>query len=601
MLATARTLLAACAALAALAGSLAVPVQPEAADQDALTLRIVHTNDMHARFEQVSKLAALCSPDEAEKGLCYGGFARIATLVRQTRAASMPSLFLNAGDTYQGSMWYNVYKWKIVATFMNILAPDAASLGNHEFDDGVSGLLPFLDAAKFPIVTANLDLSQEPELARSKLRNSTVLTVHDRKIGVIGYLTPETKIISVTEKVGFKDEVECIREEAKRLKAEGVEILIALGHSGFDVDKKIAKEVEDIDLVIGGHTNTFLYNGKQPDVEVPEGLYPTEVVQDSGRKTYVVQAYAYTKYLGNLTVTFDSQGEITKIQGNPILVDSRIEQAKDVLDEIEKLREKVNEVGKMIIGQTRVLLDGDSKTCRRQECNMGNIITDAMIDYNAREYRATNGWTDTAIAVQNSGTIRSSISRSNGDKVTMADVSSVLPFNNVIVKVPMSGERILSMLEWSVNRLELNSTSNLFGAFLQFSGLQVLYDLHQPSMSRVINVYVQCAACKIPEYSILKKNETYNVLMSDFLHGGGDGYDMIPDLKSEPLGMRTDQVLAEYIKRHSPVHTGVEWRISYVELQESKNESQEGNNSSGTIQINSLMLLIPVILQFLVR
>ena len=200
------------------------------------------------------------------------------------------------------------------------------SLGNHEFDDGVEGLIPFIQNASFPIVTSNLDLSKQPNLAATKLQNSTILTVNGTKIGVIGYLTPDTKIISTTEEVIFLDEVESIRREVKELKSQGVNILIAVGHSGFEMDKKIAREVEDIDIVIGGHTNTFLYNGKQPDIEVPEGLYPTEIVQKSGRKVYVVQAYAYTKYLGNFTVIFDSKGEVTDIVGNPILVNSSIEQ-----------------------------------------------------------------------------------------------------------------------------------------------------------------------------------------------------------------------------------------------------------------------------------
>jgi len=200
------------------------------------------------------------------------------------------------------------------------------SLGNHEFDDGVEGLIPFIQNATFPIVTANLDLSQQPNLAATKLRNSTILNVSGKKIGVIGYLTPETKILSSSENVIFKDEVQSIQEEVRKLKKQGVNIFIALGHSGFETDKRIAREVEDIDLVIGGHTNTFLYRGSPPDVEVPEGLYPTEVIQKSGRKAYVVQAYAYTKYLGNFTATFDARGEITHIQGNPILVNGSIKQ-----------------------------------------------------------------------------------------------------------------------------------------------------------------------------------------------------------------------------------------------------------------------------------
>lgn len=239
---------------------------------------------------------------ESSGSKCHGRVSRVKILPYYP---SMPSIFYR-------SLFFSVTKLQ--------------SLGNHEFDDSVEGLIPFIQNASFPIVTSNLDLSKQPDLAATKLKNSTILTVNGVKIGVIGYLTPETKIIARTENVIFLDEVESIRREAKQLKSQGVNILIAVGHSGFEMDKKIGREVEDIDIVIGGHTNTFLYNGIQPDLEVPEGLYPTEVIQKSGRKVYVVQAYAYTKYLGNLTVTFDDKGEVTDINGNPILVDSSIEQ-----------------------------------------------------------------------------------------------------------------------------------------------------------------------------------------------------------------------------------------------------------------------------------
>lgn len=92
-------------------------------------------------------------------------------------------------------------------------------------------------------------------------------------------------------------------EEAQTLKNKGVNIILALGHSGFDVDKTIAKNCPLIDAVIGGHTNTFLYNGEQPDFEKIDGPYPTIITQASGKQVPVVQAYAYTKYLGELRLT----------------------------------------------------------------------------------------------------------------------------------------------------------------------------------------------------------------------------------------------------------------------------------------------------------
>lgn len=135
------------------------------------------------------------------------------------------------------------------------------SLGNHEFDNGVAGLVPFVQNATFPILSSNLNLTNEPELNATNLAKSTVIDVNGTKVGIIGYLTPDTKVLSSTGNVIFEDEIAAISEETKRLKETGVNILIALGHSGFTMDKKIAEEVADIDLVIGGHTNTFLYNG----------------------------------------------------------------------------------------------------------------------------------------------------------------------------------------------------------------------------------------------------------------------------------------------------------------------------------------------------
>ncbi|CAK9801437.1 Protein 5NUC [Anthophora plagiata] len=568
---------------------------PMSVEPEGLTVRIVHTNDMHSRFEQTSKLSTVCAKKEAEAGECYGGFARIATLIRQARKSPIPCLFLNAGDTYQGSTWFTVYKWKVVSKFLNLLAPNVTSLGNHEFDDGVDGLVPFIENATFPIVTSNLDLSKEPKLAATKLQNSTVLTVNGVKIGVIGYLTPETKILSKSENVIFLDEVESIRREAKILKEQGVNILIALGHSGFEVDKKIAKEVDDIDIVIGGHTNTFLYNGEQPNVEVPEGLYPTIVRQKSGRKTYVVQAYAYTKYLGNLTVTFDKNGEVTRITGNPILVNSSIEQAADILMELNEMRGAIDNISLTVVGSTRVLLEGDSKVCRRRECNIGNLITDAMIDHNVREYAGRTGWTDAAIAFHNGGSIRTSITRANDDKITMGDILGVLPFHNSIMKMSITGELIMSVLEWSVYNLEESSTGNLAGAFLQYSGLQVVYDLTQPKNSRVVSVQVLCAFCSVPTYSELRMNETYSVLLPDFMQSGGDGYSMLKDLKASPIGSTTDEALVEYLNRHSPVHPAVEWRITFA-------TKQNGRSGSSTVHPSvKLTILLTIISWLFVR
>nr|CAD7424036.1 unnamed protein product [Timema monikensis] len=391
-------------------------------DATNFELVLLHTNDMHARFEQTTALSSRCTDADAEANRCYGGMARVASEVRKARARAASGegpnvLFLNAGDTYQGTVWYTFHKWRIVARFINLLAFDAI----------------------------------EPLLAATPLANSTILVVNGTRIGVIGYLTPDTKELSKSEKVKYIDEVDAIKLEADKLKNQGINILIALGHSGFRKDIQIATEVPDIDVVIGGHTNTFLYTGNQPDLEVPESLYPHVVTQSSGRKVPVVQAYAYTKYLGQLDLVFDEHGEIISNKGNPILLDSSVTRA----------------LQNTVVGRTKVLLDGDRKNCRLVECNMGNLITDAMIDENVLDYSGS-GWTDAPIAIQHGGGIRNSIENTaNSGTVTRADILEVLPFENAVQKVDLKGDAVLEMLEHSVKNYDV---SEAVGGFLQFSG-----------------------------------------------------------------------------------------------------------------------------------
>lgn len=268
---------------------------------------------------------------------------------------------------------------------VNILNHTALALGNHEFDDNIMGLIPFVDAATFPIVNANIDATDEPDyLARQrngKITKSHVVTADNgAKIGIIGYTTEDTPSISNPGRLKFLDVVQSVNTEATKLHSEGVKILIAVGHGGFDVDQKVAEGVPLIDAVVGGHTNTFLYTGTPPDIEEPLGTYPFMVTQnESSRKVPVVQAYAFGKYLGYLNLTFDAEGELVMAQGNPILLDGSVPQDEELLARVNEWGKNVTELTKMEVGKTRVFLNGKAEVCRLYECNLGNFITDAMV------------------------------------------------------------------------------------------------------------------------------------------------------------------------------------------------------------------------------
>lgn len=431
------------------------------------------------------------------------------------------------------------------------------SLGNHELDNGVSGLTPFIENLTCPVLAANLVLDKVPVLkAEPNLVKSIVFDVNGTKVGVIGYLTPDTKFLAIKSDVEYIEEVTAIKEEAAKLKKQGIKILIALGHSGFTKDLEIAKEVEDIDLVIGGHTNTFLWNGIAPDSENPEGPYPTLVKQASGRLVPAVQAYAYTKYLGKLHLLFDSHGEIVSMDGEPVLLDNTIPQDPDVLTIVDRYSGDIKKVTEFVVGKTSIVLDGSS--CRLRECNMGNLITDAMIHKYASEYNGF-GWTDAPIAVMQGGGIRASIVHSKKpSNITKGDLLTVMPFDGNMVAVTLNGSIIWKMLEHSVANYNIKRP---LAQFLQLSGVKVEYDFAKKPGKRVVGAYIRCGQCTVPTYSRLNKTRTYKILMTSFLSMGGDGFTMLNDLPSTPLDYDELECTIEYVQALSPIYPAVENRI----------------------------------------
>lgn len=458
------------------------------------------------------------------------------------------------------------------------------SLGNHEFDQGVSGLTPFIENLTCPVLAANLILNKVPELAKEiNLKKSIVLDVAGHKVGIVGYLTPDTKVLAVPNDVEYSDEIESLNKEVKNLQSKGINIIIALGHSGYYRDLEIAKGVEGIDLVIGGHTNTFLWNGTSPDSEIIEGPYPTYVKQASGRSVPVVQAYAYTKYLGKLHLIFNNLGEVISADGTPILLDQNVAQDEEVLKILNRYRDNVLNITEDVIGSTAVVLD--ARPCGYEECNLGNLITDSMVYKYASEYKGEH-WTDAPIAIIQAGGIRTSIVREKiPTNITKGDLLGVMPFDGNAAAVTVNGSVLLHMIEKSV-ALFKNSAEP--GEFLQYSGIRVIYDLSKPSGSRIVSAEARCWACNIPKYSRILPKEIYKVLMPGFLATGGDGFDMFTGLPTVPLSYSELSSTEYYISHHSPIYPQIEGRITFV----SENESKTASFAVKVSVLSSIMMYV---------
>ncbi|XP_049914963.1 snake venom 5'-nucleotidase-like [Epinephelus moara] len=223
----------------------------------AWDLVLLHTNDVHARVEETSKLSGKCGRSE-----CFAGVARRATVIKGIRSSESNVLLLDAGDQFQGTVWFNYYKGAEAAHFMNKLRYDAMAFGNHEFDNGVEGLMkPFMEQIKCPVLSANIkpDKTLAPTFGNSYLPYK-ILNVGGEMVGVVGYTSRETPDLSKPgPHLTFEDEVMALQLQVDKLQTLGVNKIIALGHSGFTVDQEIAKKVRGVDVVIGGHSNTFLY------------------------------------------------------------------------------------------------------------------------------------------------------------------------------------------------------------------------------------------------------------------------------------------------------------------------------------------------------
>lgn len=543
---------------------------------ESFNLTVLHTNDVHSHFVEFNAFGGRCAEKLAKEKKCFGGFARQVTKVKEVRSNRDNVLFLNGGDFYQGTVWYTLHRWQIVADLVNKLSIDVMSLGNHEFDDGLKGLFPFLENLKPKVVVCNINSSKVPRFSEY-VRPSVIVEVGGERIGVIGYLTPETKFLSSAGELEFEDEVDCIKREANRLATEeGVKIIMAVGHSGFAVDQDIAREVPEIDIVVGGHTNTFLYTGDAPSVEEPQGPYPFVVTREDDSQALVVQDFAFGKYMGYLEVRFDDDGKVTGWGGNPILLDSSVEEDTETLELLEPYAQEVKRRVRQTVGKTNVLLRGDRLTCRMRECNLGNFLADASLDFFI-EQPTEKGWNFVAIALWNSGGIRASIDeRINGGNITLEDVLAVAPFGNTMDVVALKGKHLREVLEHSVRDYDPYAIDPP-GSLLQVAGLRLTYNMSQPIGSRLIEAYARCADCRVPQFLPLEDEHVYEVVMNTYMAKGGDGFDVIQ--KNAISNRNTDEldvdIITKYAAKSSPVITGLEGRLTILSSRDDEDSSKE--------------------------
>ena len=257
-------------------------------------ITILHTNDVHSHVEPFSK-------DHSEFPN-KGGFERRATLISEIRRQNPNTLLFDAGDIFQWTPYFNFYGGEIEFKLMSMLGYDAITIGNHDFDNGMDGLDKQLPNAKFDIISSNYDFKNT--ILESKVSDYKIYNKSGIKIGVFGLGIELEGLVSkdLYKETKYLDPIDIANDTAKKLKeSENCDIVICLSHLGYKYEKfpnkvsdlNLAKSTKNIDLIIGGHTHTFMNK-------------PVVVKNNVGNDVLINQVGCFGLYLGRIDFSFDS-------------------------------------------------------------------------------------------------------------------------------------------------------------------------------------------------------------------------------------------------------------------------------------------------------
>lgn len=502
----------------------AMPVQAQdgnASGSIIFDVKIVHTNDIHARVEE----------DDYNQVI---GMDRLSGIAQAFTEGADGSLMLDSGDTFHGQPIATLVKGESVAKLMKACGYDAMTTGNHDWSYGKERLKELGGIANVKILSGNIknadgtSFFDTDELVKEITKNGKTL-----KIGVFGVSDPEMKnktTPSNVEGLDFQDAVDYAKREAATLKAEGCDVVIALSHT-LD-PKNVAAQVDGVDLWLCGHEH----------IELSES-----VTTPDGSKTYVSESGHYLNSVGliDLNCTMDEDGSVhVDYEKTSVDYEEAQNYPKDasvtaVLDTIKAENETALN---RVIGTSPVELDGVWEHIRIGQTNLGNVITDAYLLATGAD-----------IAFENAGGIRASIAAGT---VTYGDVINVSPYGNYVVTKKLTGAQIKEMLESSLtiqkNCIVANDSGewdawpNDSGSYLQVGGIIVRFDPAQPAGARVLSVQ--------KDGQELDDTKEYTVAVNNYL-AGSDSYPQLANAAEIGEYSCCEELLIQFFEQGSDAVT----------------------------------------------
>ncbi|KAI0017823.1 5'-nucleotidase [Xylariomycetidae sp. FL0641] len=514
-------------------------------DAGNYNISFYHINDVHAHLDQFASSGTDCT--DPEDG-CYGGYARVKTVLETTRPDHPDSLLLNCGDEFQGTLFYTFYGgWKIGET-INQMGFDAMTLGNHEFDDGDDVLGDFINNLTFPVISANI--VSDNEKLNSSIKPYKIFEQY--QLAIIGATTQTVPSISSPGKgTKFNDVAAAVQASIDEIRSTtNITRIAAITHIGYDEDKKLAQETSGLQLIMGGHSHTLL-----GDMDGAEGPYPTIETNKDGEEVFIVTAYRWGEYLGYIDVTYDADGKILAYHGAPMHMTNTTKLDDDLESQIKAWEVPFEAFAAEQVGTTDVVLD--QTTCQQRECTLGDVLTDAMLKY--RQDAGSNA----SFAIANAGGIRATI---DAGPVTRGEILTAFPFSNAVVEVAFGGRQLWRVFEGLVSAVNQANQEPVTSFFQVSRGIAVEYDPDRAPGARLASLRIDGADVDM--------EQVYTVVTIDFLTGGGDNFfEPVDDVVV--LDTLAD-VLADYVNQTSPIDIELQGRIAVVD------GSADGANATTT-------------------
>lgn len=445
---------------------------------------VVGENRVKITFLQLNDVYQTSAVDRG----AYGGLPRVSTLKKRIMIDTPDAMFVLAGDTLSPSVASQLFKGQQMIAAWNALKLDYATFGNHEFDFGPFEFTKRIGDSKFAWICANV-IDKNTGTTFGGVKRYVIRDIDGVKVGILGLLTPDTlKASRPGPRVDIEDPVKTALRLIPQMKAEGAEIIVGLTHMTMEQDMHLARSVP-IDLIMGGHEHLLMaaYSGHAP----------------------IYKMTSDARFLGKIEILYSKATKsIENIVCEPMVINHTLKDDPEIVEAIRKYDDQlVNEL-EQPVGETKVELNAIQADNETRETNLASFIADS--------FRAATG---ADLVIINGGCVRSNQMYPAGP-LKKRDVLGILPFENPIVKLEVTGAVVKQALEHGVSRAG-EATGD--GRFPQVSGIRFKYDTTKPIGSRITEVTV--------EGQPLDLHKHYSLATNDYVSSGGDGYSMFKGKK----------------------------------------------------------------------